>query len=206
MVTSGAIGNGNFGTHAQALFATRSATFHYQGEENFQGKKAIRFDYNVPQMLSGYRIRVSDRKRDRRLSRFVLRRSGDATIWSASKWWPTTFLPELLLASAADKIDYAVARIGEGDFLLPAQSELTMVGFNGRRRAQSREVHLLPPVLRRIRGDLWRRTRRRSLTPRRFPRANSIFPKGSDVGLVLAKEIDLQNAAIGDPLYARVES
>ena len=41
MVTTGAIGNGNFGIHAQALFGSRSATFHYVGEEDFQGKKAI---------------------------------------------------------------------------------------------------------------------------------------------------------------------
>src|SRR5271165_376307 len=31
IVTSGAIGNGNFATHARALFETRAATFHYLG-------------------------------------------------------------------------------------------------------------------------------------------------------------------------------
>src|SRR5271154_6515643 len=56
MVTSGAIGNGNFATHARALFGTRSAIFHYLGVVDFDRKKAIRFDYKVPQMLSGYRI------------------------------------------------------------------------------------------------------------------------------------------------------
>ena len=72
MVTSGAIGNGNFATHARALFETRSATFHYVGVVDFEKRKAIRFDYDVPQMLSGYRIRASDASAIVGVSRLVL--------------------------------------------------------------------------------------------------------------------------------------
>jgi hypothetical protein len=36
-----------------------------------------------------------------------------------------------MLVSTADKIDYAIARIGEGDFLLPVASDLSMVNLNG---------------------------------------------------------------------------
>src|SRR5579863_6212170 len=130
MVTTGAIGDGNFATHARALFTTRSATFHYLGEEDFQGKKAIRFDYDVPQMLSGYRIRVS---------------AASAIVGYHGSFYadPATFdmdrivvmaddlPPDLMLASTENKIDYAITRIGEDDFLLPAQSELSMIGIQG---------------------------------------------------------------------------
>jgi hypothetical protein len=202
MVTSGAIGNGNFGTHAQAIFGTRAATFHYLGEENFQGRKSIRFDYIVPQMNSGYRIRVS---------------TASAIVGYHGSFYadPLThdmeridviaddIPPELLLTSAEDKIDYAVARIGEGDFLLPAQSELSMVGIRG----GEEQNHVKFTSCRQFSGE--------SVVtfddpPAGKPDAAPVptrefdLPEGLNVELVLAKEIDLQTAAIGDPVYAHV--
>jgi hypothetical protein len=202
MVTSGAIGNGNFGTHAQAIFGTRAATFHYLGEENFQGRKSIRFDYIVPQMNSGYRIRVS---------------AASAIVGYHGSFYadPLThdmeridviaddIPPVLLLTSAEDKIDYAVTRIGEGDFLLPAQSELSMIGMMG----GEEQNHVKFTSCRQFSGE--------SVVtfedpPAGKPDAPAIpthefdLPEGLDVELVLAKDVDLQTAAIGDPLYARV--
>jgi hypothetical protein len=57
MIAGGTIGNGNFGTHAKALFTTPGPRFHYVGEEDFQGKKAIHFEYKITQMDSSYSIR-----------------------------------------------------------------------------------------------------------------------------------------------------
>jgi len=130
LVTSGPIGYGNFGAHAKALFGTGSAAFHYLGEEDFAGRRAIRFDYTVPRFLSGYRIRVAQA----------------SSIVGYHGWFyanPGTFdverivviadnIPaQLLLDSTEEKIDYALTRIGDGDFLLPSESELTMVGAEG---------------------------------------------------------------------------
>lgn len=204
MVTTGAIGNGNFGTHAQALFSTRAATFHYLGEEDFEGKKAIRFDYVVPQMLSGYRIRVS---------------AASAVVGYHGSFYadPATLdmkrivviaddiPPALMLAGAEDKIDYAVARIGEGDFLLPAQSELSMVGIQGG------EEH------NRVKFTSCRQFSGESVltfddAPAGKPESAPIatreiaLPAGLDMELVLTKEIDLQSAAIGDPVAAVVKN
>jgi hypothetical protein len=204
MVTTGAIGNGNFGTHAQALFTTRAATFHYLGEEDFQGKRAIRFDYNVPLMLSGYRVRVS---------------TASAIVGYHGSFYadPSTFdmerieveaddlPPELLLASTEDKIDYAVTRIGESDFLLPSQSELTMVGLRG---GEERN-HVKFSSCREFSGES-------VITfgdaPDAPPEAPPIptrefdLPKGLTMELITTKEIDLWSAAIGDPVYARVSN
>jgi hypothetical protein len=202
MVTTGAIGNGNFGTHAQALFTTHSATFHYLGEEDFQGKKAIRFDYEVPRMLSGYRIRVS---------------KASAIVGYHGSFYadPATFdmerievmaddlPPELLLTSAEDIIDYAIARIGESDFLLPAQSELSMIGIAG---GEERN-HVKFTACRQFSGESVVTFGDAPATePAAAPIATREFdlPEGLPVELVTTKEIDLQTAAIGDPVDARV--
>jgi hypothetical protein len=203
MVTSGAIGNGNFGTHAQALFTTRSATFHYAGEEDFQGKKAIRFDYEVPQMLSGYRIRVSQ-------ASAIVGYHGsfyaDATTFDMDRIVVIAdqIPPELFLDSAEDKIDYAIARIGEGDFLLPAQSELTMVGVQGGEEQN------------RVKFTSCRQFSGESVVTFEDPPAGKAdgapiptrqfdLPEGLTVELSLVQEIDLRKAAVGDPVHARVD-
>jgi hypothetical protein len=203
MVTSGAIGNGNFGTHAQALFGTRAATFHYLGEENFQGRKSIRFDYIVPQMNSGYRIRVS---------------SASAVVGYHGSFYadPLThdmeridvladdIPPQLLLASAEQKIDYAIARIGEGDFLLPAQSELSMIGVNG----GEEQNHVKFTACRQFSGEsvvTFEEPPVGKTDAAPTPTREFDLPERLDLELVLAKEIDLRTAAIGDPVYARVD-
>jgi hypothetical protein len=203
MVTTGAIGNGNFATHARALFETRSATFHYVGVVDFEKKKAIRFDYEVPQMLSGYRIRVAN-------SSAIVGYHGS---FYAS---PETFdmermnviaddIPaELMLASAEDKIEYAIARIGEGDFLLPSESDLTMQNSNG----SENHNHVKFTACRQFSGES-------VITfgdaPESKPDAAPIpirefdLPQDLDIGLVLTRTIDLRKAAIGDPVPARVD-
>jgi hypothetical protein len=202
MVTNGAIGNGNFGTHAQALFGTRSPTFRYLGEEAFQGKKAIRFDYNVPQMLSGYRIRVSE---------------ASAIVGYHGSFWadPQTLdveriqviadnIPaELMLASTEDIIDYAITRIGEGDFLLPAQSQLSMVGITG---GEERN-HVKFSACREFSGEsviTFAEPPESKTEAAPVPTREFDLPEGLDVEFVIAKDVDLTTAAIGDPVYARV--
>jgi hypothetical protein len=204
MVKTGAIGNGNFGTHAQALFSTRSATFHYMGAQDFQGKKAIRFDYNVPQMLSGYRIRVA---------------TASAIVGYHGSFYaePTTFdmerieviaddiPPALLLASTEDKIDYAVTRIGDGDFLLPSQSELSMIGLQG----GEEHNHVKFTSCRQFSGESVvtfedAPSSKPDIAP--VPTREFDLPEGLDLILVTTKDIDLRTAAVGDPVPVRVDS
>jgi len=207
MVTNGAIGTGDFSTRARALFTTSVATFHFRGEEVFQGKKAIRFDYNVPQRLSGYRIRVASA----------------SAIVGYHGWFyadPQTFdvdrievladdlPPDLLLSSAEDQIDYAVTHIGEGDFLLPSESELSLVYLNG---VEERN-HTLFTSCRQFTGEsvltfndvpLEKQGDKPEATP--IPTREFDLPEGLEVRLVLTQQIDLETAAIGDPVYARVD-
>jgi hypothetical protein len=202
MVTSGAIGNGNFGIHAKALFASRAATFHFLGEEDFQGKKALRFDYKITQMLSGYHIRVGAQ------SAVV----GYHGLFYAN---PNTFdverieviadqIPvELTLSSVDDKIDYSMTHIGEGDFLLPSQSELSMIGLEG---GEERN-HVRFTSCRQFSGESVVTFDEAPLTkPDSAPIPTREFdlPAGLELELETTKDIDLKTSAIGDPVYARV--
>jgi hypothetical protein len=112
--------------------------------------------------------------------------------------------PTLMLASTNDKIDYAVARIGDGDFLLPSQSELSMVGLTG--REEHNQVKFTS--CRQFSGES-------VLTfddaPANKPDAAPIptrefdAPGGLDVMLVIVKDVDFRTAAVGDPVMARVD-
>jgi hypothetical protein len=203
MVTSGAIGNGNFATHARALFETRAATFHYQGVVDFAGKKAIRFDYKVPQMLSGYRVRME---------------TASAIVGYHGSFYanPETFdmehmevladeiPPDLMLLSTADKIDYAIARIGEGDFLLPAESDLTMVNWNG----GENHNHVKFTSCRQFSGEsviTFGDAPESKPDAPPLPTREFDLPEGLELQLALMQKIDLRKAAIGDPVAARVE-
>lgn len=203
MITSGAIGNGNFGTHARAVFTNRVATFHYRGEVEFQGKKAVRFDYEVPRMLSGYNIQVQGASAIVAYhgSFYANPETSDVKRFEVVA---DQNPPELFLAEAHVTIDYAMAHIGEGDFLLPSQSELTMVDSNG---AENRN-HVRFTSCRQFTGES-------SLTfaeapvsaPETAPAVTREFeiPQGLDVTLTLTEEVDLRTAAIGDPVRARVD-
>jgi hypothetical protein len=203
MVTTGAIGNGDFGGFAKALFTTSSPTFHYLGEEDFQGKKAIRFDYNVSQMLSGYRIRVA---------------AASAIVGFHGLFYadPATFdverveviaddlPPELLLSLVDDKIDYAMTRIGESDFLLPSESELTMTDLNG----SANRNHVKFTSCRQFSGESVLTfdeapASKPDVAP--LPVREFDVPVGLEVPLVLNEQIDLNSAAIGDPVHAHLE-
>jgi hypothetical protein len=126
----GAIGNGSFALHARSIFLSRWPRFTYFGETNLYGRRAIRYDYHVPQMLSGYQIRVGPNEA------FV---EYHGSFWVEADTLDLIRLevhadtppPNLNLTEASDTTEYQRARIGGGDFLLPQSSELLMIDLLG---------------------------------------------------------------------------
>jgi hypothetical protein len=126
IVSGGAIGNGTFALHAKSIFQSRSARITYAGEVIRNNRKLLRWDYEVPQMLSGYTLRVGSR---------------EAIVGYHGSFWvhPDTLdllrleveadniPPELHMARAADSVTYMRADIGGQSFLLPEWAELKMV-------------------------------------------------------------------------------
>jgi hypothetical protein len=126
----GAIGNGSFALHAKSVFLSQAPTFTHVGDTTLNGLRAIRYDYRVPQMLSGYQIRIGPNQAivEYHGSFWVDPDSLDLIRLEVHADQPP---PNLNLAEASDTMEYQRARIGGGDFLLPQSSELVMIDLLG---------------------------------------------------------------------------
>lgn len=202
LVNSGAIGSGDFGAHAKALFSSRIANFHYRGVVTFRGKDAIKVDYDVPQMLSGYTLKVG------RASAIVGYHGtfyADAATYDVIRIevMVDSIPPLLALSATSDVIEYAAVRIGAGDFLLPSESELHMIGLGGAENANrmtfSSCKEFLGESVLTFEEPVPAKPEASPVAPRQFD-----LPKGLDFYITLTEELDLASAAIGDPVHARL--
>src|SRR5260370_5016598 len=55
-----AIGSGSFALHARSVFLSRAPKFTPAGHTILNGHHTVRYHYRVPQVLSGFQIRVGD--------------------------------------------------------------------------------------------------------------------------------------------------
>jgi hypothetical protein len=129
----GVMANGLFSLHARALFISNEAMFRYAGEEEVDGRKLVRYDYNVPLMRSGYKIMVPPQS---------------ATVGYHGSFWADAqtldvdrfrvvaenIPPVLGLLDAGVDIEFQDAIIGSTDALLPKRADLTLTGFDGGQR------------------------------------------------------------------------
>lgn len=130
-VSGGAFGNGDFSLHAHSVFATNAATFTYAGEQTVNGRAFARFEYKIPQNLSGFVISVPAAKE------IVPYRGGfvvdEQTFDVRELDVVADDLPRSLrLKGVVDRLRYAPMEIGGKTFLLPTGSEMTMSSMDGR--------------------------------------------------------------------------
>jgi hypothetical protein len=126
----GAIGNGNFALFARAVFESSAPIFNYKGIVQLNGERAIKYDFRVAQLNSGYRIRVNDREA-------VVCYHG--AFWADPvthdvrrlEIWADDIPPSMELDQSVTAMDYNRVKIGQSAFLLPAASELSMTHPNG---------------------------------------------------------------------------
>lgn len=201
MVTTGAIGNGNFAQHARAVFGSSAPAFTYAGQEARDARLREHYDFRVPRLTSGYSIRNGDR-------RAVVGYHG--SFWADAKTLDVLRLEvyaddipvALSIAAASDSMDYGRMRIGEGDFLLPLASEMTITDLDG---AESRN---------RVRLSACRQYTGESVisfgeapppAPAPAPPVERIeLPAGLSIVTGLEDEIDSDTTLVGDPIRARV--
>jgi hypothetical protein len=126
----GAIGTGDFATHARAVFLTGAPKFEYDGIVEIGGRRAYCYRYKVAQLESGYHIRVNG-------AEAVVGYHGSFcadvnTLDLIRLEVVADDIPTYLgLRSAQDVMEYGRVQIGSSDFLLPVSSELAMVDLNG---------------------------------------------------------------------------
>jgi hypothetical protein len=205
MVSGGAIGNGNFALHARAVFMSNAPVFTFRGEETVGGRRAVRFDFSVSLLNSGYHIRVNDR---------------EAIVAYRGSFWadPETadvirlvvdaddLPPTLGLSRATDRMDYTRIPIGSGDFLLPAASELTMTDLNGNENRNRTRFN----ACRQYTGEsvlsfAEPQTEEIAAAPAQPESAPEELPGGLVAEVRLETDIDSRKAMVGDPVEAVLE-
>ena len=126
----GAIGTGNFATHARAVFASGAPRFTYAGIVPYDGRSAYRYTFVVPQIVSGWRVKVNG---DEAIVGYHGSFLADSKTLDVVRLEVVADdIPERLgLKSTDDAMEYRRRRIGDGDFLLPMASELRMIDSNG---------------------------------------------------------------------------
>lgn len=198
MVKQGAIGNGNFASFASAIFQSRSATFEYKGEEGAR----IRYDYHVPLLQSGYTIRMGEK---------MALVAYHGSVFADPKTLDVhridviaENIPAILGLAATDtRMDYARVKIGEGDFLLPAESEMTLVDLDG----QEHRNHVRLTSCHEFTGEsvlTFADAPADSAAPAKVEEIS--LPADLLLDLRLEAEIDTDTAAVGDLVRARLGS
>jgi len=201
MIGAGATGTGSFALHAGSVFKPRVADFTYQGEETWDGRGVIRYDYEVPLERSGYRLRVSSQEAlvPFRGSFWVDKETFDMIRLEVNA---DDIPPALGLAQASDMVNYKRVEMGGGEFLLPESAELIMedsLGGGVRNRTRySRCRQFQAESTLSFAGE----TKEPALVQRKdLPR----LPGRLTMELSLDSEIIPETAAIGDPVRAVLE-
>jgi len=202
LVATGMFGNGNFAIYARILFLDNVAIFEDGGETQWKGRPARRYDFRVSRLTSGHRLRVNDR---------------EAVVGFHGSFFadPVTMdvlrvevvaedIPADLGVTASETtVDYSRLRIGDEEFLLPVESTVMMatpgeVSRNSIRFADCRRftgestLSFDDPVLSEVSAP-----------------AEHVVDVAIPAGLILQlkmPELDLTNAAVGDPVRATLQA
>jgi hypothetical protein len=200
MVGAGTINIGDFATTIRGIFGNRVATIHYTGPETLRGRETERFEYEIPQMWSGYTIRYANSEGTvaSRGSFWVDRASLDLLRVTVS----ATSIPiNLPIAAAETRIDYARVHLDDQSLLTPESSETVLTLMNGH---ESRNE---------IEFSHWRKFRAESRlsfgglasVPEQRKTVERIsLPDGLAISIELEAPLDSKIALVGDPIRARL--
>ena len=131
MVSGGLTSSGEFALHARSVFTNNIAIITYAGQEDLDGRRALRYDYRISLLFSGWTIHFAGQ-------------SGQVA--SCGSFWADAdsldllrldvhaddIPPDVLISAAATRIEYARLRIGGSDVLLPQSAELILTDMLGR--------------------------------------------------------------------------
>ena len=197
----GAIGNGNFALHARAVFQSNAPTFRFAGETFTAGRRVVRYSFRVPRLTSGYSVRMGA-ARDTVGYEGFFEADADSLDLIHLEIVATEIPPTLPLEHSRDRMAYSRLPIGGEAFLLPTESELVMIDLAGNEsrnrtrfsncRQYSGESTLSfddPPD---------------AAAPTAAPKTELNLAPDLDLALALVDPVDLERAAIGDPVRARL--
>jgi hypothetical protein len=200
-IRAGALGTGSFAAEVHNLVVSSSATVKYAGLENRDGQIRERFDFYAPLVGSKHELSVDGQS---------AKTAYAGTIWADPESLDLVRMdsraeeipPYLDCIAAKESVSYGRQRLGVVDRLIPSTAELIMIRRNGRisrnaatfskcghfgatsavtfdEPAAALAAHVAAPTLK--------------------------LPPGVPLVLSIERAILLEEAAAGDPIYARLD-
>jgi hypothetical protein len=200
-VVEGPFGTGAFGTHLMNIFDNSGAHFAYVGERTADGRRMFEYAFHVPKEASGFRVTNS---------RVVTGYGGSFQVDPANCDLVQMVIetdelpPETGMCRSTTRINYHRVRIGEGDFVLPLESQLRMSqpdkgDTNNRTTFSDCREYRAESTLR-LNGDDSANATSQTVGGRTAAEISS----GIHLVLELVSPIDIKSAAGGDRILAKI--
>jgi hypothetical protein len=209
LIPGGTTGSGSFALHARNIFLSGIAVFSYMGEAPVENYPSVRYDYVVPRTADGsYNSYLAI---DNQHALLGFHGSVYADPQSAEIRRVEVSLDdipeEFNLAQVRETIEYARVTIGDHDFLLPSESELTITApdrvhvnhtrFTNCRRFEARSVLSFPDSDGAADGAA-------GFTPAVSLKREIQLPSETDLNVVLLDDVDWKGAAAGDSIRGQL--
>lgn len=201
-LVSGTFGNGDFGLHARSIFLSDGAYFTRVADEIIDGHETIRYNYRVPLLSSGYRLKVPPNEA-------VVAYHGSfwvdaGTLDLARLVIVADDIPRSLGVQACSKtLEYQRTDIGGASFLLPWKAELLMVDLHGTENRNRTRFH----GCRQYTGEsvlTFADPPPDTDSPVKQETPEVALPDDFLAEIELTTPIDSASAAVGDPVEARL--
>lgn len=204
-LVSGTIGTGDFGALERGIFSNGSTEYKFFGDADWNGRQTIRFDYAVPLPASGYRLRVQQ---------------NEAVVGFHGSFWadPDSLnilridvtaenIPSTLGLQATSKsLEYAAAKFGDTEFVLPASAQLDLTDVHGLQSRNRAMFHNCHQFLGTSKLSFTDKPDIATTGPTEAPKIEAIeLPAKFNVELSLLTPIDSEGAAVGDEVQAKLE-
>jgi hypothetical protein len=201
LVGSGVMSTGEFATHARAVFHDNAATFRYIGAETWRGQAALRWDYSIPYLFSGWALN-DDLATTRVASNGSFRVSAKSLDLLHLEIDASEIEAGFPMSAAHTSIEYAKVHLGSRFVLVPQSTTLLVTESDGsqyRNQGQFSQCHEYgaeaaisfdDPGLKPTSNDETRESR---------------LPPNMWLDLTLESPIDSDVAREGDEIIARID-
>ncbi|MEZ5354414.1 MAG: hypothetical protein R2762_17395 [Bryobacteraceae bacterium] len=202
LVGKGVVSTGNFALHVQHVFLSPATQYSARGEAPANGRKGLRYDYELPVEHSRYMLRFPPNEEEVGVrGSFLL--DAETLDLMHLEVIADEISPEMGVMAVTHSIDYARTPIGNGQFLLPGKARLTVIDLTGEEHrndsvfSECRQYKAESKLSFETEGEA---------KPEADPGAAAIssLPVRLTVEAALAHDIDPSAAALGDGITAVV--
>jgi hypothetical protein len=207
-VREGAVSTGSFASVLASIFGNPAARFSYTGDSLRDGRMLSEFEYQISRDRSEYRYVFGEE----RAQQVAVAYDGTILVDAASAELVrlrvrTEQLPaETGACEVTQDLKYGRVRIGDGDFLLPAEAGATIIHRDG----TEAENLIQYSACHEFRGDSTVSFGDPAQTAGPAPQKAALSPVSVPAGLpfkvVFTDRVDMATAAAGDAIHGRLKS